>query len=271
MQAAVVKGYRLAFNLRAFPPLEPGMGSLEPAQAATETTTATNTITNSKSLYMYKDGTECHGALIKLTADNYEKVMRSEGIDHTSNNTQQRPQAYEEIVVDCYPYNHEPNSPPIQAIALRARDHARLPYDPSPSKRYMKILQEGANELGLKQCYQAFLANHPVQELRPWQRKQALYNLIFTFGIMMKSKYLRSCSSLQNRLLYLVYVPSSASWFSKIVSDALTAIILFPGALIGLCLYIALRLVTGSTPAPIQRMMDLLSENEGESKDKKQE
>ena len=68
MQPAVVPGYRLSFNMRGFAPLEPGMGSLEP-------------VTNSSSqpLLAY-DKPECHGALVLLTPDNYEKVMASEGV-----------------------------------------------------------------------------------------------------------------------------------------------------------------------------------------------
>jgi hypothetical protein len=51
-----VPGYRLAFNLRGFPPLEPAMGGIEPD--------ATSTL---------------HGALIQLDAVEYEKIWLSEG------------------------------------------------------------------------------------------------------------------------------------------------------------------------------------------------
>ena len=88
MEAAVVPNYRLAFNLRGFPPIEPGMGTLEPIEG------------NSKALLKYRNGKddgECHGALVRLTPENYEKVMKSEGISGKSD------QLYEEIVVDAYP------------------------------------------------------------------------------------------------------------------------------------------------------------------------
>ena len=83
MKPAVVPGHRLAFNMRGFVPLEPGMGSLEPVNAT------------SKPLLAYEEP-ECHGALIKLKPDMYERVMRSEGV---GNPNQTSPQGYEEIVV----------------------------------------------------------------------------------------------------------------------------------------------------------------------------
>jgi len=66
-EAAVVPNFRLAFNMRGFPPIEPGMGSLEPSDSG------------AKALHTYKEN-ECHGALVKLTAENYRKVMESEGV-----------------------------------------------------------------------------------------------------------------------------------------------------------------------------------------------
>jgi len=86
MEAAVVPNYRLSFNMRGIPPIEPGMGSLEPIDSG------------SKSLLTYDRG-ECHGALIRLTPDNYEKVMRSEGVGLGKSD-----QGYEEIIVDAIPY-----------------------------------------------------------------------------------------------------------------------------------------------------------------------
>jgi hypothetical protein len=68
-QAAVVHGHRLAFNLRGFPPLEPGMGSLEPVYDNSDSETnkdgKTKQPKNSKALLSYHSP-ECHGALIKL-------------------------------------------------------------------------------------------------------------------------------------------------------------------------------------------------------------
>ena len=153
MEPAVVPNHRLAFNLKGFPPLEPGMGSLEPVESS------------NKALLKYK-ANECHGALVKLSAQNYERVMRSEGVG-----TGSAQQGYDEVVVTAIPYNRWRK--PVQAVALRARSHVRLSQDPCPSRRYMKILRQGAQELGLKEEYQHFLRDHPVQEVSVWLRRIA--------------------------------------------------------------------------------------------------
>mmetsp|Transcript_22244 Transcript_22244/g.52622 ORF Transcript_22244/g.52622 Transcript_22244/m.52622 type:complete len:334 (-) Transcript_22244:137-1138(-) len=239
MEAAVVPKYRLAFNLRGFPPIEPGMGTLEPVESGT------------KALLRYEHG-ECHGALIKLTPENYEKVMRSEGVGVGRSD-----QGYEEIVVDAYPYRH-PKSP-VKAIALRARDHVRLNYDPRPSARYMTILKEGAKELGLRPCYQDFLERHPVQVLTKWQRKEAIFNILFMFSFSSLVKW-RGLSTLQNRLLFLFYTPDCTKRVAKFFSVAMTTIILFPGALMGFILYNAMKL-SGKTPESAKRLFKVFDDD----------
>lgn len=239
MEAAVVPNYRLAFNLRGFPPIEPGMGSLEPIDAS------------SRAVMTYKYG-ECHGALVKLTPENYEKVMRSEGVGSGRSD-----QGYEEIVIDAYPYNRPLR--PVKAVALRARQHVRLNYDPCPSARYMSILKEGAKELGLRPCYQDFLERHPVQALLPWQRKEAIFNLIFTFFLSSTLKW-RGISRLQSTLLFLVYQQPSASIFARILSDALTSLILLPGAVFGFIYYHVSKMM-GKTPAFVTRFLAVLDKD----------
>jgi len=236
MEAAVVPNYRLSFNMRGFPPIEPSMGSLEPINSGT------------KALLTY-DREECHGALILLTPDNYEKVMRSEGVGH------ERSAGYEEIVVDAYPYGR---SESIKAIALRARDHVRLNKDSSPSARYMSILKEGAQELGLKSCYQEFLKRHPVQILSRWQRKLAIFNILFMFSLSSLLKGCRLLSQFQNRLLYLFHLPDeSSNKLTKIASDTMTSLILLPGAVLGIILYQLMKLLN-RIPDFVSRLFDLL-------------
>lgn len=247
MEAAVVPNYRLAFNLRGFPPIEPGMGSLEPINSKS----GGGSTSDSKAIMTYKYD-ECHGALVKLTPENYEKVMRSEGVGSGRSD-----QGYEEIVIDAYPYNR-PNRP-VKAVALRARDHVRLKYDPCPSARYMSILKEGARELGLRVCYQEFLARHPVQALSPWQRKEAIFNLIFTLTLSSTLKW-RGISRLQSDLLFMVYRPPSASIVARRLSDTLTALILLPGAVIGFVFYHLSKLV-GKTPAFVTRFLAVLDKD----------
>jgi hypothetical protein len=239
MEAAFVPNYRLAFNLRGFPPIEPGMGSLEPVDSS------------AKALLSYERG-ECHGALIQLTPENYEKVMRSEGVGNG-----QSDQGYEEIVVDAYPY--EQSQSPVKAVALRARDHVRLNFDPCPSARYMSILREGAEELGLRQSYQEFLKRHPVEILARWQRKQAIFNIFFMFSLSSLLKW-RGLSQLQSRIVFLFYTSDSSRKLRKTLSVAITTLILLPGSLIGFMLYHILELL-GKTPKSAKLIFDMLDKD----------
>jgi len=239
MEAAFVPNYRLAFNMRGFPPIEPGMGSLEPVDSC------------AKALLTYEAG-ECHGALIQLTPENYERVMRSEGVGNG-----QSDQGYEEIVVDAYPYGQSQS--PVKAIALRARDHVRLNYDPCPSARYMSILREGAEELGLRQSYQEFLKGHPVEILTRGQRKQAIFNIFFMFSLSSVLKW-RGLSQLQSRILFFFYTSDSSRKLRKSLSATIIALILLPGSLMGLVLYHMLELL-GKTPDSAKRIFDLLDKD----------
>eukprot|EP00535_Pseudo-nitzschia_heimii_P004173 CAMPEP_0197186310 /NCGR_PEP_ID=MMETSP1423-20130617/13676_1 /TAXON_ID=476441 /ORGANISM="Pseudo-nitzschia heimii, Strain UNC1101" /LENGTH=271 /DNA_ID=CAMNT_0042637585 /DNA_START=335 /DNA_END=1150 /DNA_ORIENTATION=- len=239
MEAGYVKNYRLAFNLRGFPPVEPGMGSLEPVDSG------------AKAVLKYEPD-ECHGALILLTPENYERVMRSEGVGNGKSD-----QGYEEIVVDVHVYKGSRR--PVKAVALRAREHVRLTYDPCPSARYMSILREGAEELGLRQSYQEFLKRHPVEFLTRWQRKQAIFNIFFMFSVssILKTSIL---TKLQNRLVFLFYTSDASRKLKKSFSVMMTTMILLPGSFMGLLLYLILELL-GKTPKSAKRLFDLLDED----------
>jgi hypothetical protein len=249
MEAAIVPNYRLAFNMRGFPPIEPGMGSLEPVDS------------KSTPLLAYSEG-ECHGALVKLDPENYEMVMRSEGVGNG-----QKDQGYEEIVVDAYPYSknqqHQQLQKPVKAIALRARPHVRLDFDPCPSQRYMNILKEGARELGLKACYQEFLERHPVQQLSKWQKKLGMYNLLFTFSLSTRLNGWRGWSQFQSRLLFGVYSTPNDAALIQLASTMLSACILLPGSMLGFCLFHGLKW-TGKEPPPFWARMVTMIEDAGE-------
>jgi hypothetical protein len=267
MEPAYVKNHRLAFNMRGFPPLEPGMGSLEPIATTTTTTTTTSTShgtnnfydvdhdnKNSKPLMAYKEP-ECHGALVKLSAKDYERVMRSEGVPGPN-------QGYEEVVVEAVPYTYSQPARflsrqrrcPVQAVALRAREHVRLSHDPAPSQRYMSILQKGAQELGLVPCYQDFLQQHPVAQSWLLTRRIAILNLIFTSKLSFQYK-IRSISKLQSWWLWKVYVPPTINnRLVRIVHELATMLILLPGAIPGLILlsYMKLR---NNLLSPMMKLM----------------
>lgn len=199
MEPCVIKDHRLAFNLRGFPPVEPGMGGIEPSA-----------------------GCDCHAALVKLTRAEYEKVWLSEG------GGREKP-GYSEIVVNARRYGSEEL---IQAVALRASEHVRLERDAAPSARYMKILIEGATELGLTAEYLEKLRN--VATANPSQLTRALFTSHLTLtGLLFRYK-LKAVNDIIMKLLWAVYAsPGSSSPSRLVASDLLSALILFPGALLG--------------------------------------
>lgn len=269
MQPAIVRGHRLAFNLRGFLPLEPGMGSLEPVTPVvgveSETEVSSASSATSKPLHAFEKP-ECHGALVHLTADNYVRLMQSEGVNAPNPNStqpqqQQQPPGYEEIVVTAHPYDSR--RPAVQAIALRARPHVRLSQDPCPSARYMAILKQGAAELQLQDNYQHFLREHPVHQIPQWLKRMALFNFIWNLTVSVWLKW-RGLSKFQNWLLWRFYVPSTRSSVRLWASHFTTAIILSPGALLGVLYKGCLRITKKELPPMIQRFTALLMTEENE-------
>jgi len=258
MEPCVIPGFRLAFNMRAFPPLEPAMGSLEPldsyydgAAAAdddrAEQEAALLKRTESRALKSYEKE-ECHGALIKLSSEDYERVYKSEGGGSGAM------QGYEEIIVTCVPYDK--SHPPVKAVAFRAREHVRLTRDPCPSKRYMTIIREGAAELGLKSCYQQWLEDHPVQDPSPAFRKLAINSMVFTITLSMGLK-IRIVSHVQSWLLFKMYVlPTEPKW-KQILGEVAAAIVLLPTALAGF-VFKGLLEASGAMPPQLKRWVKML-------------
>lgn len=82
------------------------------------------------------DGSEWHGALIKLSTHDYKLVYMSEG------GRMGAVSGYEEIMVDCIPYDK--SKPTVKATSYRIRPHALAKRDLSPSKRYMTIIRDVA-------------------------------------------------------------------------------------------------------------------------------
>lgn len=128
----------------------------------------------------------------------------------------------------------------------------------------MTILRQGAKELGLKPCYQKFLAEHPVQELKKWQKNQALYNLLATWTLSMTLKW-RGLSQLQSKLLFLVYARPSSSPLVRSLSDLFTALILLPGSIIGFLSYHALS-ACGKTPPSMARIMSVFGNDDDDKR-----
>ena len=229
IQPAIVKAHRLAFNMRGFPPLEPGMGALEPCDAVGERQTAH----------------ECHGALCTMTAKEYEKVWLSEG------GGQPNP-GYEEIVVQATPYGASTEQT-VSALAFRARPHVRLPIDACPSARYMDILITGATELGLRPSYIDELKAIQVQQVGPVLRTLAVHYLfLFTTLFKLKARWLIKAFSW---CLWHAYVPSTCKKSSRrFLGGVATGLLLLPGAFIGALIRLSLVL-TKTPPSPMLAVM----------------
>jgi hypothetical protein len=123
----------------------------------------------------------------------------------------------------------------------------------------MTILIQGAKELQLKPCYQAFLASHPTQIVPGFLRVVAMYNLLFLFSVssVLKTRFF---SRLQSWLLFRFYVPSTAVAPLQSASHALTTCILAPGALCGLILKGYYSVTNSTPPAFWQRLGEMTRE-----------
>ena len=204
--------------------------------------------------------------------------MRSEGVglvqstnssidtNSTSSNSKKNKKAslpgYEEVVVTAIPYNT--SHPPVTAIALRAREHVRLEKDARPSIRYMNLLKEGAAELQLKDSYQQFLQQHPVQHVPTYLRKAAINNFIFLSAISANAfsgnPRRRWISKVQSWLLFRVYVRSiDAPVILYKISEIMSALILLPGAVIGVIYRFYMHITKKELSPMMQRFVTLLS------------
>jgi hypothetical protein len=260
MEPAVVHNYRLAFNFRAFLPSEPVMGSLEHVGVDENALERGNP---SIPLYPYEKA-ECHGALILLSADDYEKIMHSEGVSGDHHPVR----SYEEVVVRAVPYDSTKS--PVQAVALRAYPHARLSRDAAPSARYMKILRDGAAELGLSKCYQVFLAAHPVQVTPVWLQLVALPNLVLTMSLMFsESRWPTQVIRFQYTLLYLVYVYPTSPAPLRMLSYVAQAILLIPGSMAGLGLLAYRKLTNTRHPPAVERFLGFMNKQTSQKGDEK--
>ena len=244
MQPAFVRNYQLAFDVRGFVPLEPAMASIRPV-------TTPETSKRGQPLLAYAKP-ECHGSLIHVSAQNYERIMKSEGIHANATNP-----GYQEVVVQAIPYgpNHQA---PVQAIALQARPHVRLQRDGAPSRRYMNILQEGAAELQLERGYQDYLQAHPVQQVPTWLRRVAINNVIFSFCCV-PAKLKPVVRAMQSWLLQRLYRPQQQCGWYKRCSDVAMGVILAPGAILGSACRWYWHVTPGASPPPfLGRLLAML-------------
>mmetsp|Transcript_12200 Transcript_12200/g.32843 ORF Transcript_12200/g.32843 Transcript_12200/m.32843 type:complete len:315 (-) Transcript_12200:557-1501(-) len=158
-QVAKLRGWRLAFDLAAFPPAEPSMASIEPLQPGDLLCVGGS----AQRHFGVHDSEGCmYGALIKLRRAEYNKLWRSEG-------GSMKETAYLEVEVECETQTGEV----IRAVAFRTSEKRRYRRDVAPSLRYRTLIIEGARSLGVPEEYQHALERIPKvvpipQFLRPF-------------------------------------------------------------------------------------------------------
>ena len=117
-EAAWVPGYRLAFNLRGLPGVEPAFASAEPSA--------------------HDD--ELHGVIYTISRSEWARLAASEGVGA----------AYDVCEVTCQTYS----GAALGAVTLSTRaGPLRAPRDVAPSQAYLNILIEGAQRAGLRAEY----------------------------------------------------------------------------------------------------------------------
>jgi hypothetical protein len=205
-EPATVASHRLAFNMRMFPPLEPAMASIEPA-----------------------DGQVCEGALYSLSRDNYEELWKSEG------GTMERP-GYEEIVVEA-----SVGGKKVQAITLRAAPWMRLRRDAPPSLRYKTLILDGAREVGLSSAYiESRLEPQPAAA--PSHAITALSRAHGVVAILLfRAKLRRLLGPLRAALYACMYAGSNRVF--ALLSEVTIGALLLPTACVGALIQLVLRLL----------------------------
>ena len=201
--ACVAHGYRLAFNMRGFPPLEPAMASI--AESADD---------------------ECPGCVYEMALDDYEALWRSEGGAMPRS-------PYREVVVRV----SRPNGPDVDAVTLAAEDWCRLRSDAIPSKRYLGIIETGARSLGLEAHADA-LAKMPRAD-----PSRLLRLVATSHGTISIACYRLGLSGLLApvRLWCYACLYGGKSPLLRFASEALIATALFPGAVLGAIVRLARR------------------------------
>ena len=121
--AGLVRGHKLGFTLPGVPLVEPAFASLERSSDA---------------------NAACHGVLYTLSLGDWARLCASEGVPSG---------AYRVVTVPVERYD---DGAVVNAYSLTA-GLFRSPVSLPPSERYLKLLQQGALEVGLRDDYQRML------------------------------------------------------------------------------------------------------------------
>ena len=143
----ILKDWRLAFNLRGISWLEPSMAGVEPAP-----------------------GDEAHGVLLRMSNEEFRKLVLSEGGNH----------AYRQVEVEIETYQGEKQN----ALAFSALDSRKMLVDRPPSLRYLELIRTGARLSGLNSTYIKRLDSIPHFEKGPVTKliSHLLFDMMMFFG-----------------------------------------------------------------------------------------
>ena len=126
---AVLKDYKMAFNKKAFALVEPAYSGIE-----------------------YEKGAEIHGLAYKITKQDMELLERSEGIGSV----------YNKMEVPLLAYDGR------TLIGNMLTNVTKPDGEYQPSKRYLKLLVNGAKEVGLSDEYIKRLESTPTYATPDW-------------------------------------------------------------------------------------------------------
>ena len=139
----------------------------------------------------------------------------------------------------------------VRAVALRARPHVRLRRDADPSQRYMRMLVDGAKELGLASEYVAKLEAITTQRATGVLRMLAVQHLFF--ATLLFRPRLRWAGRAISAMLWVAYVPSShPTALRRYAGNACLSLLLLPTAFLGTLVRIGMW-ATGKEIPPMMK------------------
>ena len=175
-----LKDWRLAFNLRGISWLEPSMAGVEPAP-----------------------GDEVHGVLLRMSPEEFRKLVLSEGENH----------AYRQVEVEVETYHGTKQ----KALAFSALDSRKMPEDKPPTLRYLELIRTGARLRGLAPDYISRLDS--LEHFEKGPLTQLISHLLFDMMMFFGSIGIPQIASRLFRTLRWIdgsFLPGSLKWLLNV-------------------------------------------------------
>lgn len=136
--AVRVPGWRLTYDLRGFPFVEPAFADIEPLEAGDSTCP------------------EVQGVCHQITVEEWERIVATEGGGGVAKH------GYHSVHVDCIPLN-QADKTPIRAVSLSVGNDPIMKHHGFlhlPSRRYVNLIIDGAKHYCLQDDYIQWLETH---------------------------------------------------------------------------------------------------------------